>query len=700
MTAAIPTGATSDTPSPADHAFKGKASPAPPTETHRRASENSSSSHTKTASTNNDTNSDGSHVRRRKRSGKAGSVTSDSSRGSRGSGSNKGNGILRNLRRSSWGTSSDHDTSTDQGDKPGEGRTARATVDDEAQKRQDRKVCMLRGAMITTLLTATAVVATLAFVYVRSDEQGNFENQYMDSVAKVAEAFQNGIDKKHDSASTFSAMYTSRYGNDAHDHEQNDTGFISVWPNATMPDFQEQAEGQLKLANGRALSFNPIITQDVDRLQWEAHATESAWILGDESLITPDPSLAWPDNRTVSFGIYSRDSNGNVVYDPGYAESSRFPYVLVPVWQIAPIETNQKAVMFNLHWEGNRQRALDDMLMYRVPALTAILQLVQDKELRPSSILFYPVFDEFNYEIDNIERKVTGSVSIVFSWDTLLASILPDYIKGMICVLRSSTDQEYSYSISGDKVTLLGEGDLHDPKYNDMGRTVKANLGKTEDLLGEVDYLITYQLEIYPSQEFEDQYVTNRPAIYTAGVVLIFLCTAALFLLYDYLVEDRQQKTVRLARQTGNIVDSMFPAAFRDRLYKSHNNTDAVSRSSSRSDDRRASDRRGSDGEGTVRASNISSGASGEGRKSSVTMGKMNIKEINKFMKNNMKMASDQNPMGSMGQPSHSLVEDEPIADLFLDTSIMFSDIVGKHYCCLLFCCFVCCISILVAHYV
>ena len=51
---------------------------------------------------------------------------------------------------------------------------------------------------------------------------------------------------------------------------------------------------------------------------------------------------------------------------------------MVPVYQIAPMATNSKAVMFNLHVESARVRALDDMLKYRVPALTAVLQLVQD----------------------------------------------------------------------------------------------------------------------------------------------------------------------------------------------------------------------------------------------------------------------------------------------------------------------------------
>ncbi len=319
------------------------------------------------------------------------------------------------------------------------------------------------------------------------------------------------------------------------------------------------------------------------------------------------------------------------------------------------------------------------MLEYKVPSLTAILQLVQDSETRPSSILFFPVFDNFEtleeYENNGMpmamvnETNVVGSISIVFSWDTLLQMILPNYIKGMICVLRSSTGQEYSYSVSGNDVTFLGAGDLHDPKYHKYQEVVEATLGNTEEEIGQVDYLITYTLVMYPSETFEKEYVTNRAAIYTAGVVLIFLCTSALFLLYDYLVEDRQQKTISLARQSASIVDAMFPAGFRERLYKSQQSNVNNNTSGSTPSSRRNSD---SD-DGTIQASNKTSKEKSRGRSQSpsrrTSMGrKIATLQIDKFMK------------GIRSEPKDhdcSNEDDKPIADLFLDTSIMFADIVG-----------------------
>ena len=227
-------------------------------------------------------------------------------------------------------------------------------------------------------------------------------------------------------------------------------------------------------------------------------------------------------------------------------------------------------------------------------------------------------------------------------------------------------------------MTFLGEGDKHDPKYDKYKEVVRATLGgRKEGQIGQVDYLITYTLVMYPSQTFENEYVTNRAAIYTAGVVLIFLCTSAIFLLYDYLMEDRQQNTARFARQSANIVDAMFPAGFRERLYKSHHgNVNNKNKSGSTASSRRES---GGSDEATIKASNKANGE-GRGRSHSPshlrrqsTMGRNIVTlQIDKFMKGSRAAPKDHIPMDySKGD------DDKPIADLFLDTSIMFADIVG-----------------------
>ena len=379
------------------------------------------------------------------------------------------------------------------------------------------------------------------------------------------------------------------------------------------------------------------------------------------------------------------------MYDPGNQPESSNPSILVPVWQIAPIETNQKAVMFNLHSEKNRQRSLDHMVDMKVPCLTALLQLVQDSDLRPSSILFYPVFDAFQKTGEKDGQSaalqdpggsnVVGSVSIVFSWDTLLQRILPDYIKGIYCILRCSTGQAFTYKVSGDDVTLLGEGDQRsegDFRFDKYQTVEKAELAVGYDY-------VTYELHMYPSSEFEGQYVTKKAAVYASGVVLIFLFTASLFLLYDYLVENRQQRTEQEARLTSNIVESLFPATFRERLYSIQNSS--VGESTRRRDSHIGS---GSSGDSSQSKRHQDDEAIDELEHSKFTRAraastlniaakarrsKMGIKQIERYMKKlgNTPCSTDADLLNDS-----TIIDDEPIAELFHDTSIMFCDIVGE----------------------
>ena len=97
--------------------------------------------------------------------------------------------------------------------------------------------------------------------------------------------------------------------------------------------------------------------------------------------------------------------------------------------------------------------------------------------------------------------------------------------------------------------------------------TFDGSLEGTEDgKLGFVETFITYQLDVYPSLEFETQYITNDPAIYTTIVAMIFLATSVFFLLYDLAVKYNHNVIVRTAFHSASILDSFFSDAFRDRL--------------------------------------------------------------------------------------------------------------------------------------
>ena len=510
------------------------------------------------------------------------------------------------------------------------------------EQKKSRAIWCLRTLTLTTLVTATVIVAVLTYQFTRNSELQVFNTQYQDSVVKVAEAISLDLNNKLNSAMSFSAMYTSRYGPE------------NEWPNITLPYFQEQAKGLLDTSGGIALSFNPIITNKT-RAEWEVYATEFATILGAEELVERSCNSC----RVVADGIF-RKVDGIVVDDSGYSPESRLPYHMVPVWQIYPTKVNWRAVMFNLHSEINRQRALDDMMEYKVPTVTGFLHLVQHVEMDPSSILFYPVVDRFHSS--PFFKNVVGSISIVFTWADILRSVLPGYIKGLIVVLEKSTpdtqdEHTFTYSISGEDVTLLGEGDLHDPTYDQYKHVVIANVAQDAIDLGIVDFLITYKLRIYPSREFEDLYLTIRPLAMTLVVVVLFIFTSGVFLTYDYLVYNRQNAIMKFAQRSGHIVNSLFPSGVRERLFTS---TDHHLRNQTILDDNESS-----------------SGKYNQLLNAYTSNPKRNPAHlIKQFLKGNFQKSDSS--VSSQQSGVHGYIQNTPpIANLYHNTTIMFADMVS-----------------------
>jgi Adenylate and Guanylate cyclase catalytic domain len=78
--------------------------------------------------------------------------------------------------------------------------------------------------------------------------------------------------------------------------------------------------------------------------------------------------------------------------------------------------------------------------------------------------------------------------------------------------------------------------------------------------------ICSFTYSLYPTQEFEDTYKNNFPIYATLGVVLIFVVTSLVFILYDVLVARRFRRIEASATRSNAIVSSLFPAQVRDRL--------------------------------------------------------------------------------------------------------------------------------------
>ena len=133
---------------------------------------------------------------------------------------------------------------------------------------------------------------------------------------------------------------------------------------------------------------------------------------------------------------------------------------------------------------------------------------------------------------------------------------------------------------------------------------------------------------IYPSQRFKDSYTSATPKIYVSLVASTFFLMIVVFYVYDWFVQRRNRKLVIRAAKSNEIVASMFPSVIQEKMF--------------------ANRRGGSSGlnDNSVGSTSRRSAAS-----------KMRSAASGKLVMNNMNEA--------------------PLAELYLDTTVVFADIAG-----------------------
>lgn len=282
--------------------------------------------------------------------------------------------------------------------------------------------------------------------------------------------------------------------------------------------------------------------------------------------------------------IWFHNLKGLAVTDKG-----KGPYL--PTWQTSPIlyhgqEVNENMLKNKFAYNAsnvsfNSQSVVVGKFVTAEPgdmesedadtAFFALMMSIQKQEMYqypgdPLSQVFFPIFSSVEGN-----RTSVAVMAAYIRWMDYFQDILPSKAKGINILLRDSCGGEYSYVINGAEVTPLGPGDLHDNSYSDMLRTASFASVPTIEDGSELGLPLnpthcTVTIEVYPSNEFHSIYNTNVPAFMTAAVVVIFVCTAMLFILYDRLVERRQKLVLASAQQTNAIVSSLFPKQVRDRL--------------------------------------------------------------------------------------------------------------------------------------
>ena len=265
--------------------------------------------------------------------------------------------------------------------------------------------------------------------------------------------------------------------------------------------------------------------------------------------------------------------------------------MFAPFWQVSPADYTP--VNVNLLSDQRVKDLVDVMerIDYRHAILSSntevgiLWDFLFDPEEKPQKklphgFIMMPVYKEFVDEeiiqAGQAKDKIVGFLLGITVYSNLLDRLLPEGTDGIIGVIKDDCGNTMSFELSDSKADFLGYEDIHETEFNAYEH-MESNLEMYEST---VDGLCQHDLYIYPSSKFRDTFDSNYPYIYSAVVAMAFLVTAVLLGVYDWMVNQRQAKTMRHAARTQALVSSLFPKAIGQKLVEEATADDTASKTS------------------------------------------------------------------------------------------------------------------------
>ena len=497
-----------------------------------------------------------------------------------------------------------------------------------AGQQETQAVQVLRVLVLLLLLGAAIAVSVMMFLYMKGDEEDAFQQDYLDLANRLVLGFHAHAKLRLQTmdglATTIATLALTQ---------------DQTWPFVTIPHFEALATAARFVVGGAVtLGVYPYVTNET-RKEWEAYTTtHTAWLnesylyqqefneffgrtISDKAPLYPLDSMGTTgtpssdnDNTTTATAALSATGTRISVFDGPdgitpeiyrygteeedalfVVDDSPGPYYVM--WQVSPARASAAIdVNYNYNdpfYAGGYADAFDVVRETR-SAIFAQAWNVDDAgyidenddfdvRVVPVAAMLYPVFDTIG-NFDN--RSVVAVIDLDVEFGPLFSSVLPSGSSPLFCVIRNPCgDQEFSYTVTGDKAFYLGAEDMHDGTYDDMVvETLLTDFYQSTQIMegdsdsnanGNADYngaevnkdYCPWTLEVYPTKVMEEAYLTDKPIYYMLAILGTFLFTSTIFILYDRIVESRQRKVMRTATKSHGIVSSLFPEAVQEQLY-------------------------------------------------------------------------------------------------------------------------------------
>jgi hypothetical protein len=422
-------------------------------------------------------------------------------------------------------------------------------------KRETVAVNRSKLLVYLVLLVAAVAVGVGAYFYVKREETDDFEEKFKGYSKELLEgAERNAKDIFGELFAVSRALTSFMLSVEA-----------SPWPNATLPQFDIRTTPAFESFSGPELFFfAPIVTRK-QKKAWEEYAWEhQGWIEDDLHYRGLKDSVHPGQITKRIYPFFSEDE-----YDLRRIET------YVPLWQVAPVPTNASILMMDLYSHPSFRRMIDDALDVRHMLLSEVvdysflteniqtLDQNRERDSHPRSYGLQPVYDGFE-----ADSNIVGFLFAIIPWNSYFVNLLSADAKGLLVEIQDTCDSKFTYKVTGPNAEYLGPDFLHVRKFRYLEKKVEFAEFARFDGVKANDYVThcSYTVTAYPTDEFKATYTTTDPVIFPVVLMAVFIFTALVFILYDCMVQRRQDMVMATATRTQTLVSSLFPKAVQDRI--------------------------------------------------------------------------------------------------------------------------------------
>lgn len=393
----------------------------------------------------------------------------------------------------------DSENVTSQGSKNFANQSAHNLEEQQQIAGSETKVIFrIRIVAAAVMIVSMTCMALSVYHYVSSTEEQDFENDFDQASFKLLETVGIVLASTLKSVDTLAVEMVS-FGSFSQDG----------WPFVTMPDSAVRIAKLLSQTKATVVTTYPLVSTE-QRAKWENFSvTFDDWV--DEGIAVQNGYENFKGKNVTEWNAYPVihgnegpvEGNGKISSTKPYIpcqssaslnctflfSSKTGPYL--PTWQSFPVVPVWAPYNWDILHSEVLGPTLQTVLETKNVVIGTTLNLIDVTDTvsvesandtriwmegylgenngaeEPLTAFYYPILRSSNQSVILADdTPLVGVIAMTLSWRHLIENILPEVWHDIYVVFENDCNQTFTYRVDGPDATYVGEGDLHDEKFD------------------------------------------------------------------------------------------------------------------------------------------------------------------------------------------------------------------------------------------